>query len=445
MSNELSQRLRFVGIDDEARRAMAESLPLLEKELPPILDAFYANVRQYPHLADMFGGRPAMDRAAAAQGRHWMRLFSGRFDSDYYASVRAIGLVHSRIGLEPQWYLGGYNFVLARLFPLIAQRFGKGFKGAAKATRIISAIQQAAMIDMELAVSVYLEENKATFDKKIADMASEFEGRIGTMTDVLATAATELEATAQSMTSSTDENNQRTMAVAAAAEQASAGVQTVASATEQLSTSIKHINDQVTQSARTTDQAVADARRTSEIVRTLAKGAETIGAVTDVISQLATKTNMLALNASVEAARAGEAGKTFDVVAAQVKELAIQTGKATEGISASIREIQTTVGEAVDAIQSISQTIDQVSQIASNIASAVDQQSSATQEISRNIQQTAEAAHQVSLNIIGVSQTVETTGAAAQEVLSSAGSLSTQAEALTREVGSFIDNIRTAA
>jgi methyl-accepting chemotaxis protein len=447
MSTELSERLAFVGIDEATRTTLAEALPTLEKELPAVIDLFYANLRRWPEQMAIFDGQSSMNRASSLQLKHWLRLFSGRFDEDYVRSVRTIGLVHSKIGLDPRWYLGGYSFVLAKLFPIVAKRFGGGVfrNGAAKAAKVITAMQQAAMLDMELAVTVYLDENKATFDRKLTEMANDFESRIGKMTDVLASAATELEATAETMTSATGENNQRTMAVAAAAEQASAGVQTVASATEQLSASIKMINQQVVESARKTEQAVADAKKTSDIVRTLVKAAETIGDVTDVISQLATKTNMLALNASVEAARAGEAGKTFEVVAGQVKELATQTGKATEGISAQIRGIQETVSEAVEAIKSISGVIDAVAAIAGNISSAVEQQSSATQEISRNIQQTAEAAHQVSINIVGVSQASENTGAAAREVFSSASSLTEQAEALTREVSDFVANVRAAA
>jgi methyl-accepting chemotaxis protein/hemoglobin-like flavoprotein len=447
MASELNERLRFVGIDDQSRAALAEALPVLEKELPAVIDQFYTNLRNWPEQMAMFKTPSSMNHASSMQLKHWLRLFSGRFDEDYMHSVRKIGLVHSRIGLDPRWYLGGYSYVLSKLFPVISQRFGGGIfgGGSARVGRVMNAMQQAALLDMELVVTVYLEENKLTFERRLTEVANDFEGRIGKMTDVLASAATELEATAETMTTSTNENNERTMAVAAAAEQASAGVQTVASATEQLSASIRMINEQVLDSARKTEQAVIDAKKTSEVVRTLAKAADTIGDVTDVISQLATKTNMLALNASVEAARAGEAGKTFEVVAGQVKELATQTGKATEGISGKIREIQETVQEAVEAIRSISGVIDAVAAISSNISSAVEQQSSATVEISRNVQQTAEAAHQVSINIVGVSQATEGTGAAAREVFASASSLTEQAEALTREVSDFIANVRQAA
>ncbi len=51
-------------------------------------------------------------RLKAAQGSHWGRLFNGRFDDAYINGVRTIGLIHNKIGLEPRWYIGGYNLVL---------------------------------------------------------------------------------------------------------------------------------------------------------------------------------------------------------------------------------------------------------------------------------------------------------------------------------------------
>src|SRR5262249_23258561 len=150
---------------------------------------------------------------------------------------------------------------------------------------------------------------------------------------VLSSASTEMEATAQSMSSTAAQTDQQAANVAAAAEEASTGVQTVASAAEELTSSIGEINRQVAQSARVTEKAVNDARQTDGIVRALADGAQRIGQVVELISSIAGQTNLLALNATIEAARAGDAGKGFAVVASEVKSLANQTAKATEEIS----------------------------------------------------------------------------------------------------------------
>jgi methyl-accepting chemotaxis protein len=218
----------------------------------------------------------------------------------------------------------------------------------------------------------------------------------------------------------------------------------VASATEELTASISEINRQVAQSAKISGKAVDDAKRTDAIVHTLAEGAEKIGAVVGLITNIASQTNLLALNATIEAARAGDAGKGFAVVASEVKNLANQTGKATEEIGAQITQIQTATKEAVEAIRGISATIEEVSAIATAIASAVEEQGAATSEIARNVQQTSQAAQEVTVGVSGVSQAASETGAAAGMVLTAAADLSKQAEQLSSEVNAFVAGVRAA-
>ena len=91
----------------------------------------------------------------------------------------------------------------------------------------------------------------------------------------------------------------------------------------------------------------------------------------ELISNIAGQTNLLALNATIEAARAGEAGRGFAVVAAEVKDLASQTAEATKEIGTRISQIQSATKEAVEAIQGITATIEEVSVIATAIGSAI--------------------------------------------------------------------------
>ena len=293
--------------------------------------------------------------------------------------------------------------------------------------------------------------NEAVKDQSAADqratlnrMADGFESRIGGLVGKLSSGASALKATARSLTATADAGNQQAAAVASAAEEASTGVHSVASASEQLTASIREIGRQVAQSSRITGKAVEDARRTDAMVRALAEGAEKIGAVVGLITDIASQTTLLALNATIEAARAGDAGKGFAVVASEVKSLANQTGRATGEIGAQITKIQAATKQAVEAIQGISVTIEEVSTIAAAIAIAVEEQSAATSEIARNVQQTAHAAQEVTTSISGVSQAASETGASASLVLASASDLSTQAEQLAGEASSFVAGVRAA-
>ncbi|MFH1340922.1 MAG: methyl-accepting chemotaxis protein [Pseudomonadota bacterium] len=275
-------------------------------------------------------------------------------------------------------------------------------------------------------------------------LADGFEGAVGEIIETVSSAATELEASAGTLTSTADRSRQVATTVAAASEEASTNVQSVASATEELSSSVNEISRQVQESARMANEAVDQARTTNDRVGELSKAASRIGDVVELINTIAGQTNLLALNATIEAARAGDAGRGFAVVASEVKALAEQTAKATGEIGQQIAGIQAATLESVNAIREISGTIERLSEISSTIAAAVEEQGAATQEISRNVQQAAQGTQQVSSNIADVQRGAGETGSASSQVLSAAQSLSDDSNRLKLEVGKFLDTVRAA-
>jgi methyl-accepting chemotaxis protein len=275
-------------------------------------------------------------------------------------------------------------------------------------------------------------------------LTQNFEAKIGRLVATLSTAATEMQATSQSMSSMAGDTSQRSATVATAAEEASSNVQTVAVAAEELSASVTEIARQVAQSAKIAGKAVDDAKHTDTTVQTLANGAQKIGEVVTLIQQIASQTNLLALNATIEAARAGEAGKGFAVVASEVKSLANQTAKATEEIAGQVEQIRGATGEAVTAIRGIGAVINEINDIAAAIASAVEQQGTTTKEIARNVQQAAAGAQEVTRNIATVKESSTASGGAATHVLAAADELSKQAAGLSDEVNSFIAEVKAA-
>jgi methyl-accepting chemotaxis protein len=287
-------------------------------------------------------------------------------------------------------------------------------------------------------------EAKIERGRKVDRITSEFEAVIGNIVETVSSASTQLETSADTLTSTASRAQELSTAVAAASEEASTNVQSVASATEELSSSIREISRQVQDSARMASEAVDQARATNDRVGELSRAASRIGDVVELINSIAGQTNLLALNATIEAARAGEAGRGFAVVAAEVKALAEQTAKATGEIGQQVSGIQSATQQSVGAIKDISDTIEKLSEISSAIAAAVEEQGAATQEISRNVQQAAEGTQQVSSNIADVERGATATGSASSQVLSAAQTLSTDSDRLRREVSQFLNSVRAA-
>ncbi|MGP0090677.1 MAG: protoglobin domain-containing protein [Xanthobacteraceae bacterium] len=449
MANEstILARLAFNAIDQETMATLRESKPFILSALPPILDGFYDHVAKFRETSAFFKSREHMMHAKQMQIRHWTIIAEGRFDETYETSVTKIGEVHNKLGLEPRWYIGGYNYLVSQLVAAIprklpTRRFDRS--AAEKKIKLQSAIVKVALLDMDFAIAVYLEAGKRDRHATLERLASDFDKAVGGVVNIVASAATELQTAAQTMTAAAEETASQSNVVASASEEASSNVQTVASAAEELTSSISEIGRQVQESVSIAGKAVHDADQTVEKVRDLAQGAQKIGEVVELINNIASQTNLLALNATIEAARAGEAGKGFAVVAQEVKSLAEQTAKATSDIAAQVGSIQKSTTESATAIGGITAVIKSMNEIATTIASAVEEQGAATKEIARNVQQASQGTSEVSSNISGVTRAAGETGAAASQVLASATDLSRQAEQLRTEVDKFLATVRAA-
>ena len=358
-----------------------------------------------------------------------------------YIMIGACIALALAIGLALAWLIGNGIANPIKSMTEVMQRLADGDKsvdipGTGRADEIGSMAETVEVFKQNAIETDRLREEQEETKKRaeaerrqgMLDMADNFEASVKGVVDLVSSASTEMESTAQSMTASAEDASGRATTVATASEQASANVQTVASASEELAASIREISSQVATSADTAQNAVGAAEQATQQVQGLVEASQKIGEVVDLINDIASQSNLLALNATIEAARAGEAGKGFAVVASEVKNLA------TQGAT----------GEAVTAIEEITQTIGQINEIASAIAAAVEEQGAATGEISRNAQEAAGGTQQVNTNIAGVSEAAAKTGTSAGQVLDAAKELSQQSETLRGVVDSFLTDVRAA-
>lgn len=226
--------------------------------------------------------------------------------------------------------------------------------------------------------------------------------------------------------------------VASAMEEFSINIGTVATASEEMTATITEISSNASKAKQITGHAVGKASEASRRVDELGTAAREIGKVTETITAISSQTNLLALNATIEAARAGEAGRGFAVVANEIKELALQTARATEEIRGKIQGIQSATGVTVSEIQQVSQVIDEVDSIVSTIATAVEEQSVTTRDIADNVGQASQGVHEVNENVSqadtvtrDIAKDVALVNVASGEIAESAESVQSSSESLS--------------
>ncbi len=441
-AKELKDRLDFASFSDADREALRNLWPVLEPRFPEILDRFYAHLGRFEQTRALIN--VSVKGLKSAQMKHWKMLFLNGFGAEHLASVKRIGTAHFKIGMEPRWYIAGYQRVLTELVTLISS--SSRFRSA----RLIAAneaVVRAVMLDQELSLTVYEKLNLEARQNRLArreEAIHALEGvtdtslsRIGSVMEIMHEIATSLDTVAGETKAMAD-------TVGVDVERASEGVNASAHASDSLTQAVAAIRDQSGKATELAGESHSRATATSATVGELAQAADRIGSVLSLINEIAGQTSLLALNATIEAARAGEAGRGFAVVAVEVKKLAEQTANATDEIAAQIDAIQKATARTVDEIEGIVASTSEITGISAEISASIADNMSAISDISHSMQTTATATDGVARNLSELRSVAGDTMEVSERVGSAVGTVGGEVDTLRKEIGLFFERIRAA-
>ena len=244
------------------------------------------------------------------------------------------------------------------------------------------------------------------------------------------------------MATNLDDASQQASAAADISTEISTSVEACAVALEAMTNTAKGITSQSESSLKATATAEQELQRTNDTLTGLVQAIEEISTISNVIKEIAGRTNLLALNATIEAARAGEAGKGFSVVATEVKDLADQTATATGRVDTQIKEVQEMARKTSLAIEHIGISILESGEISKTVTTSVDDQMTATGEMNTNISTAAEATKASAANIQAVAEKTSFCQDLANEVSNNSTEVIQATQDLSNNVTAILANLR---
>lgn len=308
--------------------------------------------------------------------------------------------------------------------------------------------------DKDLTIEFNSKASSNTIYGAMRDMSANLREIISALADSshrLASAADQSSSTSQQALQAVEQQRSGTDQVATAITEMSATVQEIASntaETSKYSTDAQNLVNQGTEKMDQTLQTVAglvkQGEQTAQSIGSLHDESQKIGAVLDVIQNIAEQTNLLALNAAIEAARAGEHGRGFAVVADEVRSLAQKTQGSASDIQQMVESIQSGAKRAIDSVEANQRQVDQTSEFTEqakhsfdDIREAVTRISDMAAQIATATEQQTVVAGEVDNNIVAITELAEQTYQGAQEINGSSSEIAAAAEELSGIVGQF--------
>jgi len=437
-------RLRWIRMTDEEAMLIRAAGVYLRPEADDIVKRFYDHSFAFPEfLAKISESGSNRARLEAAQKGYLLKLLDGKFDEEYFEHRLKIGAVHAILNVEPRWNVGNYAVYADIVYPLLARKL----KGE-RLVQTILAFNKAFMLDATLAIETYISEGVL---QKLVDVNETLGGSVRSMDEgtgqvdsaarEIANAIQEIARGATEQTSSMSEMSEvmkqlagSIASVAEGADEQYRGVEAARDATQALQQAMEMVSSATGAAADKGSASLAAAREgmtsvqhtvsamdtirsavleTSGEVQELGRRSSEIGAIIQVIEDIASQTNLLALNAAIEAARAGEQGRGFAVVAENVRSLAERTAVATKEIATLIAAVQTGTSHAVKAMENSVRDVEAGSARAGEAGTALSQIVDSATELNNEIVRIAGASASVEASVVSMGEIVAQVGAVA--------------------------------
>ena len=425
-SHEIVDAMGGPALSIDARLALAGSVAVLREHADALATDVATAVREAPNFSGLETLQPTLgplaertQAAAAALGDAATAALAGGPNIDRRALDAALSELDASINaLWPALIdqedamlkvrldgdTGRKRFALLAVLAALAVSATLTFAVARRIARNVGAVARAAE---DLAAGDFTQRADVRSADEVGAMSNAFNAMAGGLERLVAGvqgASVDLSAAAAQLSSSAEELAATTTQQSAAVTETTATTEELARASSSIAETADEVASQANETRENLEQAEADVLASGERTIALAAKVRDIGAILDLINDIADQTNLLAVNAAIEAARAGEDGLGFAVVADEVRRLAERSKESAGDIANIVSTVQGETNATVMAMEKGAKQmrhglalLEQVAEATEQVRFTTQQQRSATAQVVETMEQLTDASRQVSL------------------------------------------------
>ncbi|MFT9850384.1 protoglobin domain-containing protein [Aneurinibacillus sp. REN35] len=331
---ELETHKRFLNLTPARLRLLAENKELISNLAQELVEVFYEKLMQHEELKSIIHEHSTVERLGKTFVMYCESLATDKVDLEYVQARMRIGNVHNRVRLLPSWYIAANQVITEFFVQRIAEKYAR--HDLHKGIEIISALSGLMNLDtqiiMESYIAIYIKDRM-----RVQEEIKHVQRKLVESGETLAATAEETSSSASEMFYATEKVYDDAQLIEASAE----NIVTHASEGEKI----------IDKTFETMGQIEAFFNSVQDKIMKLSESSSQIESIIEFIQKISKMTNILALNAAIEASRAGgEHGRSFMVVANEVKKLADDTSKALTEISELVQISQSNVQEVVGSL-----------------------------------------------------------------------------------------------
>lgn len=332
--SELEKQIKMIGLTKEDLYVVQQIQSYIVENIDLLVDDFYKSLAYEPNLIKIIEDNSSVEKLKKTLGRHIVELFNGVIDEEFVVTRKRIAHIHVKIGLKSKWYMCAFQ----NLFLSLMRLMDEVFDHKDEYRLIMEAVSKIVNLEQQIVLEAFDQEAERQKKKVEAEKVVVGE-KVIAESQVVAAISEETCSNFQVL-------DRRSKEIMTYTEK---GSELAVQAKKSASTGHERIKNQyqnLHNIHHSVENIFLDAHTLQEFMKEMQ-------GIVELVTGIASQTNLLSLNAAIEAARAGENGKSFAVVAEEVRKLADDTKESVLNVHSLIAKSNEKVDELTQSLGNI--------------------------------------------------------------------------------------------